>query len=122
MRVICETLQNIGGCFVTFFPIPSFGSPVPWGLFCFFELLTVDRRLTCRIPQQAHQSHNNFAFNQVVVDPATFAVQFAISSDPEFKLITKDNKYLTVVQTAQIFTKYYGDKTDLGQTVAENFS
>ena len=76
--------------------------------------------------QQANQWHNNFQDNQVVVNPATFAVQFAMASDPEFKLITQDQvpewyKYLTVVQTAQIIAKYFGDKTDIGKTLAENF-
>ena len=48
--------------------------------------------------QQVYQWHNNFEVNQVVVNPATFAVQFAT----EFKLITQAlvpewYKHLTVV-------------------------
>ena len=78
------------------------------------------------VQQQANQWHNNFAVNQVIVTPATDTVEFAMASDSEFKLIPQAlvpvwYNHLTVAQTAQVITKYFGNKTNIGHTRREFF-
>ena len=76
---------------------------------------------------QANQWHENFLVHQVVVNPATYVVQYAFASDPEFTLIPPSKystwyNHVTVKQAAQIITKYFGDRNDIGRTLVENFS
>ena len=76
---------------------------------------------------QENASANNFTLSQVIVYPATEIIQFTFESDPKFTILTKDKfatwlEHVTVAQAAQIVTKYFGTKSDIGRTLVENFS
>ena len=43
-----------------------------------------------KFQNQANQWHDNFFTHQVVVDPATYVIQYAFASDPEFTTLPKD--------------------------------
>ena len=80
-----------------------------------------------KFQNQANQWHDNFFTHQVVVDPATYVIQYAFASDPEFTTLPKDKfstwyNHVTVKQAATIITKYFGDKNDVGRTLVENFA
>ena len=54
-------------------------------------------------------------------------VQYSFASDPEFTLISPGKystwyNHVTVKKAAQIITKYFGDRNDIGRTLVENFS
>ena len=62
-----------------------------------------------------------------MVNRGTYVVQYAFASDPEFTLISPSKystwyNHVTVKQAAQIITKYFGDRNDIGRTLVENFS
>ena len=80
-----------------------------------------------KFQNQANQWAGNFTVHQVIVAPAIYVMGYALASDSEFTLIPVEripnwSDYLTVKQTAQYITKYFGDKHDIGRTLAENFS
>ena len=63
----------------------------------------------------------------MVVSPATYVVQYAFASDLEFTLISPSKystwyNHVTVKQAAQIITKCFGDRNNIGRTLVENFS
>ena len=62
----------------------------------------------------------------MVVNPANYVVQYAFASDPVFTLISPSKyatryNHVTVKQAAQIITKCFGDKNDIGRALVENY-
>ena len=87
----------------------------------------ISGELALKFQTQANAFANNFTLSQVIVYPATEIIQFAFASDPKFTILTKDKfatwlEHVTVAQAAQIVTKYFGAKSDIGRTLVENFS